>query len=100
MERISSSVNFDTEFTSLTSQILPFFSGSGLTIMDLQREFQSCAEDEELCDLADDSNAPQGVDEEEAVITEINPEPAITSDFATQQSPKQPQQKSMSLLSS
>ena len=48
MEKVDHNLDFDTEFSSLSSSLLPFFSAGMLTIMDLQQEFQSAAEDEEL----------------------------------------------------
>ena len=64
-------MDFDTEFSNLTSLVLPCFAPGALTIMDLQQEFQSAAHDEELNE--------EEKEEEEAVITTIDPADQVPS---------------------
>lgn len=68
-------MDFDTEFSNLTSLVLPCFAPGALTIMDLQQEFQSAAHDEEL----NEEEKEEEKEEEEAVITTIDPADQVPS---------------------
>ena len=72
-ERVDSVLDFDTEFSNLTSLVLPCFAPGALTIMDLQQEFQSAAHDEEL------NEEEEKEEEEEAVITTVDPADQVPS---------------------
>ena len=74
-ERVDSVLDFDTEFSNLTSLVLPCFAPGALTIMDLQQEFQSAAHDEEL----NEEEKEEEKEEEEAVITTIDPADQVPS---------------------
>ena len=77
LERADHALDFATEFTSLTSAVLGLFAPGSLSIVDLQREFELAAHDEELCNMAeegengkDDENAKE--EEDVAVITSVD----------------------------
>lgn len=65
MERVSNQIDFDTEFSNLTSTVLSFFDPNELNLIDLQQEFESSARDEEL---------EMDENEENAIITEVGAE--------------------------
>ena len=54
LERADHALDFATEFTSLTSAVLGLFAPGSLSIVDLQREFELAAHDEELCNMAEE----------------------------------------------
>ena len=86
MERVETTMDFATEFTSLTTTVLSFFAPGALSIVDLQREFELAAHDEELCTVAGEelcTVAGEGENdkEENAVITAV--EEAIPADEGT-----------------
>lgn len=71
MERAENMVDFTTEFTSLTSALLALFKPGSLSIVDLQREFEMAAHDEELCGMAEEDE--NGKEEEDvAIITNVD----------------------------
>lgn len=74
MERVETTMDFATEFTSLTTTVLSFFAPGTLSIVDLQREFELAAHDEELCTVAGEGENEK---EENAVITTANEESAV-----------------------
>lgn len=73
MERVETTMDFATEFTSLTTTVLSFFAPGTLSIVDLQREFELAAHDEELCTVAGEGENEK---EENAVITTVREESA------------------------
>ena len=84
MERVETTMDFATEFTSLTTTVLSFFAPGTLSIVDLQREFELAAHDEELCTVAgegenekEENAVIKTVREESAVITTANEESAV-----------------------
>lgn len=74
MERVETTMDFATEFTSLTTTVLSFFAPGTLSIVDLQREFELAAHDEELCTVAGEGENEK---EENAVITTVREESAV-----------------------
>lgn len=74
MERVETTMDFATEFTSLTITVLSFFAPGTLSIVDLQREFELAAHDEELCTVAGEGENEK---EENAVITTVREESAV-----------------------
>lgn len=74
MERVETTIDFATEFTSLTTTVLSFFAPGTLSIVDLQREFELAAHDEELCTVAGEGENEK---EENAVITTVREESAV-----------------------
>ena len=78
-ERVDSVLDFDTEFSNLTSLVLPCFAPGALTIMDLQQEFQSAAHDEELNEEEKEEKKEEEKEEEEAVITTVDPADQVPS---------------------
>ena len=74
MERVETTMDFATEFTSLTTTVLSFFAPGTLSIVDLQREFELAAHDEELCTVAGEGENEK---EENAVITTVRKESAV-----------------------
>ncbi len=74
MERVETTMDFATEFTSLTTTVLSFFAPGTLSIVDLQREFELAAHDEELCTVA---GGGENEKEENAVITTVREESAV-----------------------
>lgn len=74
MERVETTMDFATEFTSLTTTVLSFFAPGTLSIVDLQREFELAAHDEELCTVAGEGENEK---EENAVITTVREENAV-----------------------
>ena len=70
MERVNNQIDFDTEFSSLTSTVMSFFDPNELNLIDLQQEFESSARDEEL---------EMDENEESAIITEVAPEQEQTT---------------------
>ena len=65
LERVSTQIDFPTEFAELCGTVSSFFDASELSFSELQQEFKSAAQDEE--GEADENEG----DEEDAVITEI-----------------------------
>lgn len=89
VDHVETSLDFDTEFTNLTSSMLPFFAPHSLTIMDLQHEFECCVKDEELGEMINDMKKEEDQDDQEdkedkedqddedmAVITTIEEDPS------------------------
>lgn len=74
MERVETTMDFATEFTSLTTTVLSFFAPGTLSIVDLQHEFELAAHDEELCTVAGEGENEK---EENAVITTVREESAV-----------------------
>ena len=74
MERVETTMDFATEFTSLTTTVLSFFAPGTLSIVDLQREFELAAHDEELCTVAGEGENEK---EENAVVTTVREESAV-----------------------
>ena len=74
MERVETTMDFATEFTSLTTTVLSFFAPGTLSIVDLQREFELAAHDEALCTVAGEGENEK---EENAVITTVREESAV-----------------------
>lgn len=77
LERADHALDFATEFTSLTSAVLGLFAPGSLSIVDLQREFELAAHDEELCNMAEEGeNGKEGEnakeEEDVAVITSVD----------------------------
>lgn len=77
LERADHALDFATEFTSLTSAVLGLFTPGSLSIVDLQREFELAAHDEELCNMAEEGeNGKEGEnakeEEDVAVITSVD----------------------------
>ena len=77
LERADHALDFATEFTSLTSAVLALFAPGSLSIVDLQREFELAAHDEELCNMAEEGeNGKEGEnakeEEDVAVITSVD----------------------------
>lgn len=77
LERADHALDFATEFTSLTSAVLGLFAPGSLSIVDLQREFELSAHDEELCNMAEEGeNGKEGEnakeEEDVAVITSVD----------------------------
>lgn len=77
MERVDNMLDFTTEFTNLTSALLALFKPGSLSIVDLQREFEMAAHDEELCSMVeDDDNGKDGEngkeEEDIAIITNVD----------------------------
>lgn len=70
MERVSTQIDFPTEFAELCAAVSAFFDASELSCSDLQQEFESAAQEEEV--EAEENEE----DEEDAVITEISPDKA------------------------
>ena len=65
MERLDSTLDFDKELCTLTSSLIPFFAPGSLTIMDLQQEIQSAAQDEELVAIIREEKKGHGGQEEQ-----------------------------------
>lgn len=91
VDHVEPSLDFDTEFTNLTSSMLPFFAPHSLTVMDIQQEFECCVKDEELGEMIDDMKKEDDQDDKEdkedkdeqddedmAVITTIEEDPSTT----------------------
>ena len=69
LERADHALDFATEFTSLTSAVLGLFAPGSLSIVDLQREFELAAHDEELCTMAEEGeNGKEGENAKEEEI--------------------------------
>lgn len=68
LERVSTQIDFPTEFAELCGTVSSFFDASELSFSELQQEFESAAQDEE-----GEGEGNEG-DEEDAVITEITAE--------------------------
>ena len=68
LERVSTQIDFPTEFAELCGTVSSFFDASELSFSELQQEFESAAQDEE-----GEGEGNEG-DEEDAVITEITVE--------------------------
>lgn len=68
LERVSTQIDFPTEFAELCGTVSSFFDASELSFSELQQEFESAAQDEE-----GEGEENEG-DEEDAVITEITAE--------------------------
>ena len=68
LERVSTQIDFPTEFAELCGTVSSFFDASELSFSELQQEFESAAQDEE-----GEGEGNEG-DEEDAVITEITEE--------------------------
>ena len=68
LERVSTQIDFPTEFAELCGTVSSFFDASELSFTELQQEFESAAQDEE-----GEGEGNEG-DEEDAVITEITAE--------------------------
>ena len=65
MERLDSTLDFDKELCTLTSSLIPFFAPGSLTIMDLQQEIQSAAQDEDLTAIIQEEKKGHGGQEEQ-----------------------------------
>ena len=93
LERADHALDFATEFTSLTSAVLALFAPGSLSIVDLQREFELAAHDEELCNMAEEGeNGKEGEnakeEEDVAVITSVDaPAEAEQAEQAAQAMP-------------
>lgn len=71
LERVSTQLDFATEFAEFCGTVSSFFDASELSFSELQQEFESAAQDEE-------AEAEENGDEEDAVITEIAADSAVT----------------------